>query len=255
MIPPSVLVPAESIDDVIARLDEVVARSVRDNSCVGLFACLYRSVTARVRDGIREGHFEDGARMERFDVVFANRYLTALETYSRGEHPGRSWMAAFEGTRSRRLLLLQHLLLGMNAHINFDLGIAAAQTAPGDSLRGLRNDFLSISALLGEMLDGVQDRITRVSPWMGIVDRVGCRTDEHAFFFALSRARDCAWRVAQCLATASPARMPLELDRVDRAAAHLGRRIRRPGAHLLPALLLVRSRETAEIGAVLEALA
>lgn len=255
MTPSLTLAPAEDIDDVIARLGAVVARSVRDNDRLGLFACLYRSVTSRVRRDIRDGRFEDGARMERFAVGFANRYLASLHAYSRGEHLGRSWMVAFEGTRSWRLLILQHLLLGMNAHINFDLGVAAAQTAPGDSLPELRSDFLSISALLGEMMDDVQARVARVSPWMGIVDRVGCRTDEHAFFFALSRARDCAWKVAECLASSSPERMPRELDRVDRAAALLGQRIRHPGYHLLPALLLVRSRETAEIGAVLEALA
>src|SRR5690606_39175036 len=164
------------------------------------------------------------------------------------------WLAAFEGTRSRRLLILQHLLLGMNAHINFDLGVAAAETAPGASLREMKSDFFAISRILGEMMDGVQDRITRVSPWMGVIDRIGCRNDEHVFFFALSKARDAAWRVAECLAESSPDRLPLELDRVDRAASFLGGRIRRPSLHLLPALLCVRARETRDVGAVLEAL-
>lgn len=241
------LTPAETID-------EVVAGSVRDGSRVGLFACLYRSVTARVRDGIRAGEFEDGPRMERFDVVFANRYLSALAAHRRGEFPGRSWLVAFEGTRSWRLLVLQHLLLGMNAHINLDLGVAAAETAPGAALPGMRRDFFAISRILGEMMDDVQDRIARVSPWMGVIDHIGCRNDEEVFYFGLSRARDAAWRVATCLADASPARLPLEVDRVDRAAARLARVIRRPGAHLLPALLCVRAREPRDVGAVLEAL-
>src|SRR5690606_41399624 len=59
-------------------------------------------------------------------------------------------------------LVLQHLLLGMNAHINLDLGIAAAETAPGTALPALKRDFDEITTLLGEMLDDVQDRIGRI---------------------------------------------------------------------------------------------
>ena len=41
--------------------------------------------------------------------------------------------------------MLQHLLIGMNAHISLDLGIAAARTAPGEALpvltQGIDQDF------------------------------------------------------------------------------------------------------------------
>lgn len=248
------LAPAETIDEVIARLDGVIEQSIRDGSRLGLFACLYRSVTARVRDGIQTNRFEDGPRMERFDVVFANRYLSALAAYRRGEHPGRSWLIAFEGTLERRLLIVQHLLLGMNAHINLDLGASAAQIAPGAALVGLKKDFFEISRLLKEMIEEVQTKISRVSPWMGVLDAVGCRTDEEVFYFGLSRARDAAWSAAICLATTPASRLSAELDRVDRATAFLGYRIRTPGVHLLPALLAVRAREVNDLRTVLEVL-
>src|SRR5690606_9901383 len=128
----------------------------------GYFAVLYRRVTARVDDGIRQGRFEDGARMERLDVVFANRYLDALARYRAGEATTRSWAVAFRAAETWNPLVLQHLLLGMNAHINLDLGIAAAETAPGAALPGLERDFHEITTLLGEMLDDVQDRIGRI---------------------------------------------------------------------------------------------
>ena len=221
---------------------------------MGLFACLYRSVTVRVRDAIAAGQFEDGPRMERFDVVFANRYLDALAAYRRGDQPGRSWMAAFEGARSARLLIIQQLLLGMNAHINLDLGAAAAHSAPGAALPGLRRDFFEITRILGEMLEDVQSRISRVSPWMGVVDAIGCRNDEHVFFFALSRARDAAWAVAKRLAATPPERVPGELERVDRVTALLAGKSRNPGIHLLPPLLVVRAREPNDVAEVMAAL-
>lgn len=254
MSPSLLLSPASSIDEVLDRLDGLIDEFVRDGSRMALFACLYRSVTSRVRDGIRSGRFDDGPRMERFDVIFANRYLNALAAYRRGESPGRSWRVAFDGTRSGQLLILQHLLLGMNAHINYDLGVAAAQTAPGAALPGLRRDFFEITRLLGELLEEVQDRITRVSPWLGVIDVVGCRTDEEVFFFGLSRARDVAWEVARCVADAPPERLPAELDRVDRVTEHLAGAIRRPALHLLPVLLCIRAREVGDVAAVVEAL-
>jgi hypothetical protein len=40
----------------------------------------------------------------------------------------------------------------MNAHINLDLGIAAAQVAPGPALPALHTDFLCINAILASVV-------------------------------------------------------------------------------------------------------
>ena len=246
--------PATSIAEVVSRLDTAIARARRENSRLGYFACLYRSVTVRVAEGIAAGRFQDGPRMERLDVVFANRYLAALEAYQAGRRPSRSWAAAFDAARGN-LLILQHLLLGINAHINLDLGIAAAETAPGRELAGLEHDFREISMLLGEMLDRVQDKIARVSPWMGVLDLVGARTDEEVCTFCLGGSRDLAWRWAQRLAAADRDRLPQEIDPLDRAVAMLAGPIRSPGLLLRPVLAAVRLREPRDVGRVLDALA
>ncbi|HEX7243844.1 MAG TPA: DUF5995 family protein [Longimicrobiaceae bacterium] len=250
---PQTLSPATTtIDEVIARLDDVAASAVRDNSRLAYFACLYRGVTRRVRDGIAAGRFEDGPRMERLDVIFAGRYLAALEAYRRGGRAPRSWTAAFDGTRARHLLIVQHLVLGINAHINFDLGIAAAQTSPGYELRGLKRDFDEISALLGEMLDDVQDRIARVSPWMGVLDRIGSRTDEEICTFCLGGSRDAAWRAAERFAVLGKDALPAELDHLDRVVAALAHPIRSPGPLVQAGLLLARAREPGDVARVVE---
>jgi hypothetical protein len=49
----------------------VIDRARVESSRLGFFAALYREVTARIRKGIAEGRFEDGQRMEQFDVLFA----------------------------------------------------------------------------------------------------------------------------------------------------------------------------------------
>ena len=77
--------PARTIDEVIEHLDDVIALARSEKSRLGYFAVLYRNVTIKVKEGILAGSFEDGARMERLDVAFANRYLDALKRYRQGE--------------------------------------------------------------------------------------------------------------------------------------------------------------------------
>lgn len=131
--PNSIAVPATTIDDVIQQLTAIVEWSKQNNARMGYFAALYRKVTIQVKKGIQENYFDNGPRMERLDVIFANRYIQACYQYQTGQTPTQSWVRAFNATQHWWPIVLQHLLLGMNAHINLDLGIAAAETvAPED---------------------------------------------------------------------------------------------------------------------------
>ena len=65
---------ATTIDEVLARLTGIIDESLQTGSRAGFFAALYYKVTAKVKEGISKNEFEDGARIEKLDVVFANRY-------------------------------------------------------------------------------------------------------------------------------------------------------------------------------------
>jgi hypothetical protein len=246
---------AATIDAVLSQLDEIVERARRERSRIGYFAALYRDVTTRVKHDIATGRFEDGARMERLDVIFANRYLGALEAHRARRPMSRCWRVAFDATARWPPLVLQHLLLGMNAHINLDLGIAAAETCPGALLPALERDFAEINRLLAEMIDDVQRRLTRISPWMGLLDRVGQRADEALCGFCLAAARGVAWGAATRLVSLSPDRQAAEIDRLDGIATALASPIERPGPLVGAALLAVRVREPNDVTRVLDALA
>lgn len=244
-----------TLDQLLVRMDDEVERALREGSRLGYFAALYREVTRSVAQGIHADRFEDRARMERLAVIFANRYLEALERHRRGEPPTQSWAVAFAAARRWPPLILQHLLAGMNAHIGLDLGIAAARVAPGSELPGLRRDFDAISRLLGELVDEVQDRIARVSPWMWIVDRAGGRTDEVVCTFCLDQSRRIAWEWAAKLARRDPAGEDLAIRALDLMVAGLGRCILAPPApRLRAALLLVRIKEKQDVERVIRAL-
>ena len=58
--------------------------------------------------------------MERWDLVFAGLYLDALDAHlSKEGRPSRPWRLAFDAAPDLPPLL--NVLLGVNAHINYDL--------------------------------------------------------------------------------------------------------------------------------------
>ena len=244
----------ETIDQVVEQLGAVVDDSRAAGSRLGFFAALYRRVTLQVKAGIDSGRFEDGPRMERFDVVFAGRYLAAVEQWLRGEHPGDSWAIAFRTAERWRPLALQHLLLGMNAHINVDLGIAAARTCPGNALPQIKRDFDEISVLLAELVDDVQARIGTVSPWLGLLDRAGGRSDEALVNFSMRKARDAAWDLAERLAPLDRPQQAPVIKRRDRSMARFARVIRTPGIVGTLATVAIRLRESSDVRRVIDAL-
>ena len=247
--------PPETINDVIAQMDLVIERCMRERSKLGYFAVLYRNVTVRVRDGIAAGRFEDGPRMERLDVVFAHRYLDTINQFWRGEQPTKSWGVAFESARRWSPIILQHMLLGMNAHINLDLAIAAAQVTPENELPALKRDFLEITDLLDEMIQGMQARIEQVSPWFRIINLVGGRTNEQICGFGMKAARDLAWITAEKLAATPHERLAQEIAIRDQVVAILGHAILVPvGIRLKLTLALILLRESRDVPTVMEIL-
>jgi hypothetical protein len=246
---------AHTIDEVIVQLDEAIARARLEESRLGFFTVLYRNVTLKVKEGINSGFFEDGARIERLDVTFANRYLAALESFRLGEQPSKCWLVSFEAALTRQPLILQHLLLGINAHINFDLGIAAAETCPGDELPGLKTDFDRINTILGGMLMKVKENIDELSPWIKVIDMVAPRTEDRIINFSLDKARQSAWLVANLLASASPDQQARKLEILDSAVAAFGRLIRNPRGWLISiAIRIIRLRESNDVPHVIDVL-
>lgn len=235
-----------TIGDVLDALDGVVARSLERSSRLGYFAAVYRSVTAKVAEGIARGVFEDGERMERLDVAFASRYLSALALHEKGRRPTRSWEVAFEAAASARPIVLQHLLVGINAHINLDLGIAAAETAPGASLPELRRDFDRINEMLALGMASVERYLTEISPWIGLLSYIGGRHDDEVVRFSIEVARSEAWRFAVELAPLAREDWGGPIGARDARVARLAKAIVKPGL-LGAGLLVIRARESNDV--------
>ncbi len=243
-----------TIDGVIKRLEAMVEQSRKGREPLGIFAALYLDVTKSVREGIRKNLFQDGVRMERLDVVFANRYLDAYDAYRQKLPCTKSWQTAFEAAKNFDLLTLQYLFMGMNAHINLDLGIAAAETLPVEHLPELEADFHSINRILAEKIDAVQDRLSEISPLLFLVDWFGKKGDEHFAAFSLVAARKNAWRVATRLSKTADEDKSLEINKLDNTVAKLNQIILKPGKFLGIVVKLVKRFETKDVDKVIEML-
>lgn len=245
---------ATNIDEAIAHMEAIVQEARRTADPLGVFALVYLGVTQSVRDGIRAGIFQDGPRMERLDVIFANRYLEAHHAFRQGKPCTQSWYTSFDAAKRFDLLVLQHLLTGMNAHINLDLGIAAAEAVPAHQLPQLEADFNAINKMLAAKIDEVQDRLSNVSPLLFLLDWFGKRRDERFAEFSLVKARTGAWKAANRLSKLSEADKALKIKELDDMVSLLNNAISKPGMVFGRLVRLVKWFEVKEVGKVLDAL-
>ena len=194
--------------DVNARCSGVSARlgdewSIAASSRLGYFAALYKRITIAVRAAVKNGAFQDGPRMERFDAAFACRYFDALNGHfhpSQFPRPTRSWQRTFDAADRPDPIILQHMLAGVNAHIDLDLGITAQNIAPATQLPKIHDDFNTINAVLASQVNGVVDDINQLSPELADLYRVLADNEIFLIDQAVAALRDSAWRFAILLA-------------------------------------------------------
>lgn len=205
----------------IAEELRVYARS--SNDATGYFAAVYSRVTGQIATAIAQGRFQDGARMERFATTFASLYTRTLQA----GHPGPGcWQASFDVAGRDDLLIVQHLLLGFNAHVNHDLPQATADVArAAGGLETVKADFDQINDLLSGMTTDILRDLDRVSRW---ASEAGALGGGRFFNFSLVKARDQAWSTAQRLYALPAAEQPAEIAELDRLVRVLAYLISKP---------------------------
>lgn len=238
---------ADTIDRVLGELDEIIVWSRERSSRLGYFPALYRKVTAKVKEGIEQHAFDDGVQMERLDVVFANRYLSAIQAHRQGKPATAAWNETFVVAGRWSPIVLQHLLLGMNAHINLDLGIAAARTVAATELPCLRDDFNRINAILASLVGEVQAELAQIWPALRFFNRYLGNTQTAVINFSMEKARDRAWSVAEQLAPLGRSDQDAAIAQLDREVATFGRVVSNPGIVLGIVTRVVRLGELGSI--------
>ena len=190
------------IPGVLARMDALLGTMPPDLDSQRTFLATYRRTTIAVGDQVERGRFEDPGWVDRWDVAFADLYVSALEAKVAGAAVSRPWRLAFGA--SADLPPLRRLLLGINAHINYDLPqslIAVISPEDFDApalLARRQRDHERIDAILSGRVAAEDDELTATSS-VGIVDRVLRPLNQAGSKRFLREARQKVWHNTRAL--------------------------------------------------------
>lgn len=206
-------------------IERLRSEALMADDASGYFAAMYARVTDRVQAAITDGRFGDGQQMARFARTFADWYLGPRD----GRRPRPAcWKAADDVAGDHSLLIVQHLLLGINAHVNHDLPQVVVELAGAEAtLDGLRPDFEALNDILAETQPDILRDLGRVSGWTQLA---ASRGGGQVFNFSLARARSQAWQSAQRLHRLDDVARGRDVAELDRLVSVLAYLITRPKA-------------------------
>ena len=200
-----VLAELPTVESLIARMDALLVQLREQQDPRRFFHATYLRTTRAVGAELAAGGFLDTAWVQRWDVVFAGFYLDALEAYRRGGRVPGPWAVAFGAGAA--VPPLRHVLLGMNAHINYDLPqallavISDAEFGDAALLARREADHRHIDQVLAAVVDraaAVPETAGRRSP----PDRLLGPANRLAAKRFLVEARAKVWGNARVLARA-----------------------------------------------------
>jgi hypothetical protein len=194
------------IEELIARMTALLAPLEAAGDKRQYFHATYLRTTIAVAGEISRGGFADGEWVERWDVVFADLYLDALEGDKAGRGASRPWAIAFGAPAG--LPPLRHVLLGMNAHINYDLPQALVAVISdeefGDAALLARReaDHRAIDEVLASRVAAEDNELSRLSEPAPLLDRLLRPVSQLGTRRFLREAREKVWANATVLSRA-----------------------------------------------------
>ena len=231
------------IDEVIERMTALAGELRGDNDGRLAFHNTYLRTTQAVAQALRDGVFADPEWVDRWDVAFARLYLDALDADRRGEPVPEPWAVAFGAGASRPgLPAVRHVLLGMNAHINYDLPqalLAVISDAEfGDpGVRARREaDHRRIDDILSARVSAEDDELQQLDPATTWQDRVLQPLNRVATRRFLRESREKVWANALELSrarAASPDSYAARLAELEKLSGARVADLERPGPVLL----------------------
>ncbi len=254
---PPAIPHATSIDEVVDATDSIINWSIAAHSRLGYFAAMYKRITVAVRTAVAQGAFQDGKRMETFDVTFANRYFAAVNGHFHPADfpkPTHSWQVAFDAAARPEPIIVQQLLMGVNAHITLDLGIVAQVIEPGSQLPSLQQDFDTINAVLASQVNDVVAGIDELSPVLANLYAALQDNEINMIDEALTTMRDSAWSFASILADEPSVLQPATILTRDLQVAQQGVLILNPPAPLSAIVSAIAESESRDIANIIEVL-
>jgi hypothetical protein len=224
----------------LAALEHVVARlsSVQDARAAfpDVYAVITQKVIERLNDG--SGYFYAPEFISMLVGVFTTRYLQTLDWSLRGlPQDCHGWDLAYRVAAGDGLPATAHAVLGISAHINYDLALGIHEVvvrlgATGDQTRLalFKHDHDAVNALLAASFPESMRRLREVhgcSFLRSLPDAAVEQLTPH-LLQVLSGWRDDVWRnMLDLLGAASAAERAAVIARMDERSAAVGAAIAR----------------------------
>jgi len=195
-------------DPVIERMQALLRQWQAAADAKAVFLGCYQLMTSSTLGAVRRSEFHDSAWVDRLLHRFADYYFVALEAHTRDPATAPSvWQGAFAAAADSRVLPLQHLLLGVNAHINYDLVLTLVEvlrpewaSLSAEQRAARYADHCRINAVIARTIDSVQDQVLAPAmPSLPLADALLGRLDERLASGLITRWRETVWTNTQRL--------------------------------------------------------
>ncbi len=192
--------------DVVSRMDLQIDNWDELSDRRGDFLRCYRLMTGNMLGAIEAGNFHDGPWVKRLMDHFAQYYFVAVQEYDENSSETPIvWSITHEAAVHPDIQVLQNLLLGINAHINYDLVLTLYdilspewQSLTTRDRRKRYEDHQQVNRVIGRTVDAVQDSILEPKiPVMDLVDKILGPVDEWAASLLIRTWREEVWKNAQ----------------------------------------------------------
>lgn len=224
-------------DRVIQQMQALIENWAGCQDPRSIFLSCYQLMTHNTLQAIERDEFYDSNWVHHLLNRFADYYFIALDAYeSDPQAAPLVWQLAHDATRNPKAMAIQSLLLGVNAHINYDLVLTLVDmlspewnTLDDVQRENRHSDHDRVNTIIAASIDAVQDDILAPAmPIMEFIDDVFGSLDEYLISHLIRNWRNDVWKHAtQLLCMESKENQAAFIARVEEDALKIGRLIYR----------------------------
>ncbi len=225
--------------DVLSWLGTLEQQMLQARDRRGVFVTAYLTITRAIDAQCDANAFRDTAWVRQYLIAFGALYRDALraDLHTRSASAStpnarvpKSWRIAFDAAAARRGWVIQHLMLGVNAHINHDLALALLMAGLDTDRASRYADHTAVNLILERATPALKREVA--AKWAPVLERLDAAAgtlDDEAIGFSIPKARDHAWAMAVAIdATLRTPGETLLRTALDEQAAVLARVILAP---------------------------
>lgn len=213
---------------VIAHMQQTIQQWEAAADDKALFLRCYMLMTSNMLAAIDGQEFNDPIWVDRLLHRFADYYFVALHAYeNQPVSAPMVWQLAHNAAGDPHVSAIQKMLLGVSAHINYDLVLTLVdllqpewENLAAQERIGRYTDHCRVNEVIARTIDAVQDEVLEPAmPLMDMMDKLLGPLDELLLSRLITRWREEVWQnAAGLLETRDPQEQADLLRQIEQAA-------------------------------------